>query len=127
MNLRVRALVCALALTGCGRNIQNKEAVKEGVMAHLKTRSDIDLTHMDVEVGNVSFRKGEADATVIFKVKGSTDATSSMAIVYTLEEKGGSWAVKGRRSGAEGDPHGPSKAPAQGMPPGHPPTGRAKP
>ena len=118
----------ALALAGCGRNIQNKEAVKEGVMAHLKTRSDIDLTHMDVDVGNVSFRKGEADATVVFRVKGSTDTASSMAIVYTLEEKGGTWAVKGRRSGAEGDPHGPSKGrPQGGLPPGHPPAGGAKP
>lgn len=114
-------------LAACGRNIQNKEAVKEGILAHLKTRSDIDLTYMDVEVGNVSFRKGEADATVIFKVKGSRDASSSMAIVYTLEEKGGSWAVKGRRSSGEGDPHGPAKAPGQSLPPGHPPTGGAKP
>ena len=93
-------------------------------MAHLKTRSDIDLRQMDVEIGNVSFRKGEADATVIFKVKGTTDAASSMAITYTLEEKGGTWAVKGRRSGGEGNPHQPA-TPA--LPPGHPPTSGAKP
>lgn len=91
-------------------------------MAHLKTRNDLDISRMDVEIGKISFRKGEADATVVFRVKGTADAASSMSIGYTLEEQSGKWVVKGRRSSAEGDPHGPSAAPPTGaLPPGHPP------
>ncbi len=89
-------------------------------MAHLKTRGDIDLSQMTVEVGSVNFRKDEADATVTFRAKGSTDAGGSMAIGYTLEAKDGKWVVKGRRSGASADPHGGAPA-TPALPPGHPP------
>ncbi len=101
----VCALLGATAFTACGPNLQNKEAVQAGVLAHLKTRSDLNISSMDVEVTNVSFRKGEADATVTFKAKGSSDPGGSMSIAYTLEQKGNEWVVKGRRSSA-GDGHG---------------------
>ncbi|MCX6598988.1 MAG: hypothetical protein NTV70_21755 [Acidobacteria bacterium] len=107
------ALVSLSALTACGPSLQNKEAVQAGVLAHLKTRSDLNISSMDVEVTNVSFRKGEADATVIFKAKGTSDPGGSMSIAYTLEQKGNEWVVKGRRSSA-GDGHG---ATAPGMAP----------
>jgi len=92
--------VCALLLSGCGPDIQNKEAVREGILDHLRTRTDIDLSHMDVDISSVSFREGEADATVAFKPKGSSDPAGSMSIGYTLEKKNGKWAVKGRKTGA---------------------------
>ena len=99
------AVIAASLFTACGPNLQNKEAVQAGVLAHLKTRSDLNISSMDVEVTNVSFRKGEADATVIFKAKGSSDPGASMSIAYTLEQKGSEWVVKGRRSSG-GDGHG---------------------
>lgn len=92
--------VCALLLSGCGPDIQNKEAVRDGILDHLRTRTDIDLSHMDVDVSSVSFRDGEADATVVFKPKGSSDPGGSMSIGYTLEKKSGKWTVKGRKTGA---------------------------
>ncbi len=101
-------IVSAFFLTGCGPDIQNKEAVKEGIVDHLKTRTDIDLSHMDVDVSSVSFREGEADATAVFKPKGSNEPGGSMSIGYTLEQKSGKWVVKGRKTGT---------APAQGSHP----------
>ncbi len=98
-------LLSLCTFTACGPNLQNKEAVQAGVLAHLKTRSDLNISSMDVEVTNVSFRKGEADATVIFKAKGTSDPGGSMSIAYTLEQKGNEWVVKGRRSSAA-DGHG---------------------
>lgn len=100
--------MAAVFLFGCGPDIQNKEAVREAVMAHLKSRTDIDLSHMQVDVASVSFRKGEADASVVFKAVGSTDPGGSMTIAYTLEQKNGKWVVKGRQTGA---------SPAQGAHP----------
>ncbi len=118
------ALAALALLSSCGENIQTTEAVREGVLAHLKTRSDIDLTNMTVDVSSVSFRKDEADATVTFRASGAQDAAGTMAIQYTLEAKDGKWAVKARKSGGAGDPHG---APPPGLPPGHPPAEGAKP
>jgi hypothetical protein len=90
-------------------------------MTHLKSRSDIDLSGMDIDVGNVSFRKGEADATVSFRAKGSSDPGGAMTITYSLEEKNGKWSVRNRRQGASAadNPHG-GAPPA--LPEGHPPT-----
>lgn len=129
--LGVATFAAILSLSGCAKNIQNKEAVRDGVLAHLKTRGDLDLKLMDVDVANVSFRKGEADATVSFRAKGSTDPGGAMTMSYTLEEKDGKWEVKGKRSAAGADPHGggmpsaPSGASPGALPPGHPPTGPA--
>lgn len=114
MKLLPLAALCALLLSGCGPNIENKEAVREGIMAHLKARTDIDLSGMDVEITSVSFRKGEADATVVFKPTGRTDSAGSMSMAYTLEQKNGKWLVKGRQSTGTADPHG---APAKGTHP----------
>ena len=104
MTLRFLAVIAAATLSGCGPNIENKDAVRAGVMSHLKTRTDISIDSMDVNVSNVSFRKDEADATVSFKVKGSNDPGAAMSIAYTLEKKAGEWVVKGKKAGTT-DPH----------------------
>ena len=88
---------------GCRKDIQNKDAVKQGVMNYLAKRSD--LSAMDVEVSNVAFRKDEAAATVHFQAKGNTDSGAGMEIKYVLERKGDEWVVKGR-SNMAGSGHG---------------------
>lgn len=103
---RLMALAAAVWLAACSKNIQTTEAVRDGVLKYLKTRADIDTSRMNVDVSNVSFRKGEADATVVFMAKGSTDPKDGMRINYTLERQGDEWVVKGRRSTNASDPHG---------------------
>src|SRR6185312_2521528 len=44
----------------------------------------------------VSFPKDEADATVHFQAKGTTDPGAGMQMKYVLEQKGDDWVVKGR-------------------------------
>jgi hypothetical protein len=120
------AAAALLLIAACGKNIQTTEAVRDGILEYLKTRSDIDLKNMTVDVSSVSFRQGEADATVTFRATGISDPSGTMAIRYTLEEKGGKWVVKGRASAGAGDPHG-AQPPAGALPPGHPTTPGAKP
>src|ERR1700736_3299163 len=99
-------LLAALTLlSGCRKDIQNKEAVRQGVLSYLAKRSD--LTAMDVAVSTVSFHKDEANATVHFQAKGSPDPGAGMEIKYILERKGDQWVVKGRSSMA-GSGHGTS-------------------
>ncbi len=122
----VRPLLAAvLALAACSSNaVQTKEAVEKGVLEYLQNRSGLDVKAMDVSVANVSFRDKEADATVSFKAKGSTDASNTMQMQYVLEQQGGKWVVKGRSGGAGGHGGGGMEAPAGGaLPPGHPPAG----
>jgi hypothetical protein len=130
-------LAAALLLAGCGRGIDNKEAVRQGVLDHLSTRAGLDLKSMQVDVASVSFRQNEADAMVSFRPKGATDASAGMQMQYTLEKKGNRWVVKGKRDsgmaphgGAPGSMPGsmPGGAmPGGAMPPGHPPAGKGAP
>ena len=145
--MKLLSLVVAIAVfaVGCGRDINNKDAVRKGVVEYLNKRSGqtgLDLNNMNLEVTSVSFQKNEAHATVSFKPKG-TEASSGMSMNYVLERQGDQWVVKGRQESGL-NPHGGNPgmtAPGMGgtqaapvqpgaagqMPPNHPPVGGAKP
>jgi hypothetical protein len=129
-------LLALLALAGCNRGIDNKEAVRQGVIDYLSARSNLNIASMDVDVTSVSFRQNEADATVSFSPKGGGAVNQGMTMRYTLEKKGNRWVVKSRADSGQ-DPHGgampegmpaPGAPPAGGseLPPGHPPVSPEK-
>ena len=118
-------LAAALFLSGCGRAVDSKEAVRQGVLDHLSTRAGLDLKSMQVDVVSVSFRQNEADTVVSFRPKGSSEPSAGMQMQYTLERKGDRWAVKGKRESGM-SPHG-GGTPGGAMPPGHPPAGKSAP
>ena len=142
-------------LGGCKKNIDNNDAVKQGINAYLSKRPD--LLAMDVNVTSVAYRGDEATATVRFQAKGNSSAGAGMSMQYVLERKGNQWVVKGRAggdahtgmpqggAGAPGAPAAPNSggsigampsmpnghpavgAPPSGdLPPGHPPIGSTK-
>ena len=133
----------AMLLAACSKDIQNSDAVKQGVVDYLqerKSQTGLDMNLMQVDVLSVSFEKNEARATVMFRPKNGADA-AGMKLAYTLQRKGDKWVVEPHNEGA--NPHGgagggggamppghpsigegsPQPAPAEGMPPGHPPVG----
>jgi hypothetical protein len=110
-------LATLILLTACSRRIDTTEAVRQGVLDYLATRSNLNMSAMNVEVATVSFRKDEADATVSFTAKGSPGA-KGMSIRYTLTRKGSKWVVKDKPEGGV-NPHG---APEGSLPSGHPAT-----
>ena len=85
-------------LSGCSHNIDNKEAVRQGVVNYLSKRSD--FLAMDVSVTSVAFRQDEATAQVHFQAKGNNTPAAGMNMEYVLERKGSQWVVKGRAGGA---------------------------
>ena len=120
--------LCIAMLGGCKRDIQNNDAVKQGVMTYLAKRSD--LLFMDVNVVSVSYHQDEATAVVRFQAKGNNAPGSGLTMQYVLERKGNQWTVK--RKAGEG--HGIAGMPQEGsggsigampqtMPPGHPTVG----
>jgi hypothetical protein len=118
-------VLAGISLVACSRNIQNEAAVRQGVIDYLSSKSDLNLSQMQVDVSSISFRQNEADATVSFRPKGGS-AEAGMQMRYTLERKGNRWVVKGKGAGPHaqqvpGQPAGPGRE----LPPGHPPMGSA--
>ncbi len=125
----------AALLGGCKKNIDNNDAVKQGITAYLSKRAD--LLAMDVNVTSVAYHGDEATATVRFQAKGNSSPSAGMSMEYVLDRKGNQWVVKGRAGGEAhtGMPQGaPGAAPAPGanggsigampsMPNGHPSVG----
>ena len=119
---------CALLVSCAGGPPQTKEAVQEGIVKYISKRKDMMMSSMNVEVSAVTFKQGEAEATVAFSAKNAPGGGGSMTMNYQLEAKGKEWVVKSRRDtgGGTANPHGGGamEAPAgamPAMPPGHPP------
>ncbi len=131
-------------LSGCKKDIQNNDAVKQGILNYLSKRSN--LLAMDVNITNVAFKQDEATATVRFQAKGNSSPSAGMTMQYVLERKSGQWVVKGRAGGdvhtgmpqttpgAPGMPGAPGAngsgsigAMPQTLPPGHPTVGSGTP
>jgi len=114
------ALVTSVViLAACSRDIQNTEAVRQGVVDYLQQRTaetGLDVNSLVVTVSSVSFEKDVARATVAFSPK-SAPGVTGMSMNYVLDRKGDKWVVKGRQVNP-GGAHG-----AGEMPPGHPTTG----
>jgi hypothetical protein len=111
------AAIClaAVLITGCAKNIDTAEAVKDGVIKDIAKK--VDVGSMDVSVDSVSFREKEATAKVSFRPKGG-NPSQSIVMNYSLERQGDEWHVKNRNmEGTHVQP------PAEGsgtLPPGHP-------
>ncbi len=117
--------MAALVLAACSKNIQNPEAVKQGVVEYLSARAPtmgLDMSAMDVNVGSVSFEKDVARASVSFVPKGMPPGSGGMSMDYVLERKGDKWAVKSREANPAST-HGGQPMPGS-MPSGHPPVDR---
>lgn len=121
--------ILIISLAGCGKNIQTKEAVREGMVKYLSTRSGLSVSGMDIDIASVNFKGNEAEAMVSFKPKGG-NAAAGMQMRYTLEKKGNEWVVKGKaesgsQHGGAAMPEGamPDAAPKSNLPPDHPPMG----
>lgn len=118
-------LLALLALPGCNRGMESKEAVRQAIIDHLSKRSDLNIGSMNVEVTSVNFRPNEAVALVAFSPRGAAEG-QGMSMRYTLERKGSHWVVKGRADSGQ-NPHGGTAPPAADLPAGHPPVGGQKP
>jgi hypothetical protein len=120
----------AVMIAACTRDIQNTEAVRQGVVDYLKARTPqtgLDMNLMQVEVTSISFQGGtQARTTVAFRPKTVAEGGAPMTMNYILDRKGDKWVVRGHgESGV--NPHGaPAAAPTGSMPPGHPPIGSKK-
>lgn len=121
----VVAILCAFT-TGCGKKVNDQDAIRASIEKHLTGRADLNLSVMDREVKQVSVDGDHAKAQVEFRLKGSD---AKMEIEYALERQGKDWAVlssqpMGMDSGHSGMGQPPAGSPDSGgghLPQGHPP------
>jgi hypothetical protein len=109
------AVFCA----GCHSSMENKEAVQRGIMDRLHA-AGLSTENMDVDVNNVQFHGGKADADVEVRPKGATHG-QGMQMHYGLETQNGKWVVTSRADMAghggavtpgSANPHGDGAMPA---------------
>jgi hypothetical protein len=126
-------LLLGIAIVGCNRAPESKEAVREGIVDHLNKNTGLDMKSMDVEVKDVIFKGNQATASVSFKPKSSPDA--GMTMNYTLERQGQKWIVQQKAGGAghagvagpgPGAVNPPPPTAPGDLPPGHPPVAQPK-
>jgi hypothetical protein len=111
----------AFAFAGCHSSMENKEAVQRGIMDRLSA-AGLSTQNMDVDVNNVQFHGGKADADVEVRAKGTSHG-QGMQMHYGLENQSGKWVVISRAdmAGHGGAVVPPSANPHGGAMPGMPP------
>ncbi len=86
----VAAAVCFAGCSGRGR-LDSKQAVQAGIEAHLKTRSDLVLSNMTMEIEDVTFSGGTAAALAKYQSKQLPDL--AVGVRYGLRRAGDHWEV----------------------------------
>ena len=112
----ISALLLSLCLAACNRGVQDREAIRQSIVDHLKSRN----MPVDAEVTSVQVNGNQATAECAIMPKGAPGQKVPMG--YKLERRDGKWAVLGL---AETAPHG--GAMPGGMPAAENPHGGAMP
>src|SRR5713101_5221423 len=111
---------------GCKKQATDQDAIRASIDKHLNGVAGLNLSVMDRQVKQISVNGDHANAQVEFRLK---QGNGAMQVEYTLERKGGDWAVVGTQPFAGQNPHSgmdmpPPGSPGAGsgsMPQGHPP------
>ena len=118
-------------LSGCSKDINNKEALHAALVDYYASNQDkigISMSQMDLEIGSMTFQKDSADALITVKPKAGGEG---MQLSKVFDRKGDKWVVRAGASGAAGHGGGLAMPPSEGagpggggvLPPGHPSTG----
>src|SRR5580698_11204002 len=81
--------IAALTTSSCSKDIQNSDAVKQGVIDYLRAKNGqtgLNMDAMTVDVTSVSYEKDAARATLRFTPKGIPGG--GMQMTYVLDRKG---------------------------------------
>jgi hypothetical protein len=101
-------LLLILCLAACQHGIQSNEAVRQGVIDHLK-KANMNVDKMDLTVSSVEFNGNKASAQVTVTPK-DVKGGMPMSFKYLLEQQDKKWVVTGRDT--SGAAHGTEAAPA---------------
>jgi hypothetical protein len=108
----------------CKSKIDDKEAIKAGVIKHLASVQGLNVPNMEVNVTQYSVTGNQATAQVEIRAKNGDSAAGTMNLSYKMEKRGDEWVVlKGAPAGGTLQHPAPGETPTGALPPGHPTTG----
>jgi hypothetical protein len=136
-----------LFVTGCKSQQSDNDAIRAGILQHLRNVGTLDMNAMVMDLKNASVNGNQAHADVEFRPKTGAPPGAGMQVTYNLEKRDGAWVVlktqaaggmiehpaPGQNPHQSQNVHGsqlpnfselvnPAAAPATGtLPPGHPP------
>jgi hypothetical protein len=113
-----------LAVGGCNPKVDNKEAIRSGVIKHLAGMSGLNVNNMIITVTKTTVNGDHAQADVEVRAKNGEPGAPPMELTYQLQKQREQWVVlKGQATGGMQHPA-PGEMPLQeAMPAGHPPLG----
>jgi hypothetical protein len=112
------ALGLAVLLAACGnRGLHSDQAVRQAIEAHLKTRSNLMMAKMTLEIESVKFSRDSAQADVKYRTKDNPNL--AVSVHYVLRQAGDHWEVVSSSStnGTPTSPHAAGAAAAPESPP----------
>lgn len=89
------ALAAALLFTGgCKKQQDEKEAIRAGILQHLNTVGNLNMSAMDMDLKTYSITGDTAHAEVEFRPKSGGAPGAAMQVAYNLEKRDGAWVVQ---------------------------------
>ena len=85
------AVFCAVS--GCKNQPNDKDAIRAGILQHLKAVGTLNISAMEMDIRNVSINGNQAHAEVEFRPKTGAAPGTGMQVAYNLEKREGSWTV----------------------------------
>jgi hypothetical protein len=85
-------LAAALLFFGvsCRKPSSDEEAIRASILQHLQKSSNLNLSAMDTEFGQITVNGDHAQAQVIFRAK---QEGATMQMNYSLQRQNGEWTV----------------------------------
>src|ERR1700675_4746916 len=87
--LATAALVFAVFCTvsGCKNQPSDKDAIRAGILQHLKAVGTLNISAMEMDIRNVSINGNQAHAEVEFRPKTGAAPGTGMQVTYNLEKR----------------------------------------
>jgi hypothetical protein len=148
--LRLGFFLVILFVTGCKNQQSDNDAIRAGILQHLRNVGTLDMNAMVMDLKSTSVNGNQAHADVEFRPKTGAPPGAGMQVAYNLEKRDGAWVVlKTQAAGGMIDHPAPGQNPHQNqnvhvgqlpnfselvnpatpttgaLPPGHPPISHA--
>jgi hypothetical protein len=91
--IAVLVVAALCAVNGCKTQTSDNDAIRAGILQHLKAVGTLNITAMQMDIRNISINGNQAHAEVEFRPKTGAAPGTGMQVAYNLEKRDGSWTV----------------------------------
>jgi hypothetical protein len=91
--LRLGFSIALLFASGCKTQQSDNDAIRAGIMQHLKAVGTLNLSAMEMNIKSAAVNGNQAHAEVEFRPKTGAPQGAGMQVAYNLEKRDGAWVV----------------------------------